>query len=55
MLPQNSSLGHVISSLALQIHHLVGLQISHLPCTLFQQNFQCYGREDVVGEKEGAS
>lgn len=24
----------------------------YLPCTLFHQNFQLYGIEDVIGEKE---
>lgn len=57
ILPKNSFLGRVISSLALQIHHLYSqfcrLYLNVLPCTLFHQNFQLYGIEDVIGEKEG--
>lgn len=56
ILPQNSSLGHSVSSLALHIHHLVGsAHRSPALDTLFQQNFQCWGRGDVVWGREVAS
>lgn len=56
ILPQNSSLGHAVSSLALHIPHLVGsAHQSPALYALFQQNFQCWTRGDVVGEKEVVS
>lgn len=56
ILPQNSSLGHAVSSLGLHIPHLVGsAHRSPALYALFQQNFQCWARGDVVGEKEVVS